>query len=43
MTRQEAGRKGIDKVAQERGIEFCREIGRKGGASRGNEIAKRKG
>lgn len=32
MTRQEAGRKGGQKVARERGSEFYREIGRKGGA-----------
>jgi general stress protein YciG len=32
MTRQEAGRKGGEKVARERGTEFYREIGRKGGA-----------
>ena len=31
MTRQEAGRKGGEKVARERGSEFFREIGRKGG------------
>ncbi len=31
MTRQEAGRKGGEKVARERGIEFYREIGKKGG------------
>ena len=31
MTRQEAGRKGGQKVARERGPEFYREIGRKGG------------
>jgi uncharacterized protein len=31
MTRQEAGRKGGEKVARERGPEFYREIGRKGG------------
>jgi uncharacterized protein len=31
MTRQEAGRKGGEKVARERGSEFYREIGRKGG------------
>ena len=31
MTRQEAGRKGGQKVAQERGPEFYRKIGKKGG------------
>jgi general stress protein YciG len=31
MSRQEAGRKGGKKVAQERGTAFYREIGKKGG------------
>lgn len=31
MTREEAGRKGGEKVARERGPEFYREIGKKGG------------
>lgn len=31
MTRQEAGRKGGQKVARERGPEFYRQIGKKGG------------
>jgi general stress protein YciG len=31
MTKQEAGRKGGEKVAKERGPEFFRTIGRKGG------------
>ena len=31
MTRQEAGRRGGEKVARERGSKFYREIGRKGG------------
>ena len=31
MTRQEAGRKGGQKVARQRGSEFYRKIGRKGG------------
>jgi len=31
MTREEAGRKGGEKVSRERGPEFYREIGRKGG------------
>ena len=31
MTREEAGRKGGEKVARERGSQFYREIGRKGG------------
>ena len=31
MTRQEAGRKGGEKMARERGSEFYRQIGRKGG------------
>ena len=39
MTREEAGRKGGKKVAEERGSEFFREIGRKGGESRGNKNA----
>jgi uncharacterized protein len=42
MTRQEAGRKGGEKVARERGPEFYREIGRKGGQkvaeARGSEF-----
>jgi len=44
MTRQEAGRKGGQKVAKERGSEFYREIGKKGGekvaAQRGSEFYK---
>ncbi len=43
MTREEAGRKGGQKVAKERGSEFYREIGRKGGekvAKRGSEYFK---
>ena len=44
MTREEAGRKGGQKVARERGSEFYREIGRKGGekvaAQRGSEFYK---
>jgi hypothetical protein len=31
MTHEEAGRKGGEKVARERGPQFYREIGRKGG------------
>ncbi len=31
MTRQEAGRKGCLKVARERGSDFYRKIGKKGG------------
>jgi general stress protein YciG len=31
LTRQEAGRKGGQKVARERGVDFYRSIGRKGG------------
>ena len=42
MTREEAGRKGGQKVAEERGTEFYREIGRKGGESRGNRSAAEK-
>jgi uncharacterized protein len=42
MTRQEAGRKGGQKVAKERGPEFYRQIGKKGGekvaAVRGSEF-----
>jgi len=30
LTRQEAGRKGGQKVARERGVDFYRSIGRKG-------------
>jgi general stress protein YciG len=37
MTVEEAGRKGGEKVAQERGPEFYSEIGRKGGHSQGKE------
>jgi general stress protein YciG len=33
----EAGRKGGEKVAEERGSEFYREIGKKGGESRAEE------
>ncbi len=33
MTREEAGRKGGEKVAAERGPEFYSRIGKKGGAS----------
>ncbi len=44
MTREEAGRKGGQKVAKERGPEFYREIGRKGGekvaSQRGSEYFK---
>jgi len=44
MTREEAGRKGGEKVARERGPEFYREIGRKGGEKvaeeRGSEFYK---
>lgn len=39
MTRQEAGRKGGEKVARERGAEFYRKIGKKGGRkSRRSEV-----
>ena len=37
MTRQEAGKKGGEKVARERGLEFYREIGRKGGEKMAEE------
>jgi general stress protein YciG len=37
MSRQEVGRKGGYKVAIERGSEFYKEIGKKGGESRGNK------
>lgn len=37
MTVEEAGRKGGEKVAQERGPEYYSEIGRKGGHSQGKE------
>jgi general stress protein YciG len=44
MTRQEAGRKGGEKVARERGLDFYRMIGRKGGEKvaeeRGSEFYK---
>ncbi len=47
MTREEAGRKGGQKVARERGSEFYREIGRKGGekiaAERGTEFYRKIG
>jgi general stress protein YciG len=47
MTRQEAGKKGGEKVARERGTEFYREIGRIGGekvaAQRGTEYYKKIG
>jgi len=47
MTRQEAGRKGGQKVARERGPEFYRKIGRKGGekvaAERGTEFYRKIG
>ncbi len=39
MTREEAGRKGGQKVARERGSEFYRAIGRKGG----EKVAKKRG
>ena len=42
LTREEAGRKGCEKVAKERGIEFYKEIGRKGGESKGSRSAKPK-
>ena len=37
MTVEEAGRKGGEKVAEERGSEFYSEIGHKGGKSQGKE------
>ncbi len=44
MTRQEAGRKGGEKVSRERGPEFYRTIGKKGGEKvaeeRGSEYYK---
>ena len=44
MSRQEAGRRGGEKVAKERGSEFYRRIGRKGGEKiaeeRGSEFFK---
>lgn len=47
MTRQEAGRKGGEKVARERGSEFYRAIGRKGGekvaGERGSEFYRKIG
>ncbi len=39
MTRQEAGRKGGEKVARERGPEFYRRIGKKGG----EKVAEKRG
>ena len=38
MTFAEAGRKSGEKVAEERGSGFYKEIGRKGGESRGSKI-----
>lgn len=35
MSRSEAGHKGGEKVKEERGRDFFREIGRKGGESKG--------
>jgi general stress protein YciG len=47
MTREEAGRKGGQKVARERGSEFYRVIGRKGGEKvaeeRGSEFYRKIG
>lgn len=47
MTREEAGRKGGQKVARERGSEFYRTIGRKGGEKvaeeRGSEFYRKIG
>ena len=47
MTREEAGRKGGQKVARERGSEFYRAIGRKGGEKvaeeRGSEFYRKIG
>ena len=40
MTREDAGRKGGQKVARERGTEFYREIGRKGGEKVAKQILK---
>ena len=40
MTREEAGRKGGQKVARERGADFYREIGRKGGEKVAEERGK---
>lgn len=37
MTHEEAGRKGGEKVARERGTEFYRRIGRKGGKKMARE------
>lgn len=39
MTREEAGRRGGEKVARERGNEFYRRIGRKGG----KKVAEKRG
>ncbi len=38
MTVEEAGRKGGEKVASERGHEFFEEIGRKGGEKGGQRV-----
>jgi len=38
MTVEEAGRKGGEKVASERGHEFFEEIGRKGGEKGGRRV-----
>jgi general stress protein YciG len=47
MTRQEAGRRGGEKVAKERGTEFYRRIGQKGGEKvaeeRGSEFYRKIG
>ena len=43
MTRQEAGRLGGEKVAEERGAEFYRKIGRKGGENRRSRTTTMKG
>lgn len=40
MTVEEAGRKGGRKVSEERGPEFYREIGRKGGSVGGPKVRK---
>ncbi len=41
MTVEEAGRKGGEKVASERGHEFFEEIGRKGGEAGGHKGGQR--
>jgi general stress protein YciG len=43
MTVQEAGRRGGEKVASERGHEFYEEIGKKGGRKGGETVLRERG